>query len=114
MQTGSQTGFRASTQLVLTLRDLSHAGRDPGSGSRGRHLCREHRVSDGKERAGAGACRSAGTRHRQSAAACRARCRRELGAKGVELISVGEPPQLGDGEADLGDSRRSRANGGSN
>jgi uncharacterized protein YggE len=96
---GAQTGFRASTPIVLTLRDMARAGSIIQSVIRSgasyidaiEFQLVPDRLAPARAEARAGAIAKA-----QRLAA---RFAQETGATGVELVSAGEPPPPG--EADM-------------
>jgi uncharacterized protein YggE len=96
---GAQTGFRASTRIVLTLRDMARAGSTIQSVIRSGATYIEaiefqldpDRLAAAKAEARAGAI--------AKAERFAARLAQETGGAGVELVSVGEPPPPG--EADM-------------
>ncbi len=97
---GARTGFRASTRIVLMLRDMAHAGSVIQSVIRSgatyietiEFQLTEDRKAAARAEARANAISKAERFARRSA--------QEVGARGVELISAGEPPPP-DGEADM-------------
>jgi uncharacterized protein YggE len=97
---GQMTGFRASTRIVLTLRDMGRAGRViqsvVHSGATYIETVEFQLAPDQQAEARA----EARTNAIAKAVRLAAKAAYKTGAKGAELVSAGEPPPEG-GEADL-------------